>query len=71
MLYEKSKELLNIGFIVEDIKDLDIINEILRIGTSIPNKDLFKIEQIRDELLNEIRDLKITYTLAKEHEHKL
>ena len=59
LLYKLGKELLKNGFIVEYIKDLDVINDILRISQSIKNNEFFKIEKIRDNLLSEIESLKL------------
>ena len=66
LLYNEATDLLKNGFIVEDIKDLSILNEILRIGITIPNEDISKIEKIKDSLLKEISELKIAYKIAKE-----
>ena len=65
LLYKLGKVLLKNGFIVEDIKDLDVINDILRISQSIENKEFFKIKKIRDNLLSEIESLKLTLGRVK------
>jgi len=51
--------LLKKGIIIEDIKNLSIIQEILSIRNTIENKDIDKIENIKDKLLNEIGSLKL------------
>ncbi|MHA1670292.1 MAG: V-type ATP synthase subunit A [Promethearchaeota archaeon] len=66
LLYKKAKELLNQGIIIEEIKDLTIINDILRISNSIPNNEFYKIEKLKEKLLDEISELKISYSMMKE-----
>ncbi len=61
LLYKEAKELLNQGIIVEEIKDLPIINEILRISNSVQNNEFYKIEKLKEKLLNEINSLKLRY----------
>ncbi|MFX1313922.1 MAG: V-type ATP synthase subunit A [Promethearchaeota archaeon] len=61
LLYKEAKELLNQGIIIEDIKDLDVINDILRISSSIPNDEFKKVEEIKEKLLNEINKLQSFY----------
>ena len=65
LLYKEGKELLEKGFIIEDIKSLRLINDILRINHTIENKDFDKIEDIKDQLLNEIESLKLTHGVFK------
>jgi V/A-type H+-transporting ATPase subunit A len=65
LLYKKAKELLSQGIIIEEIKDLTIINDILRIGNSIPNNEFYKIEKLKEKLLDEINELKISYSTMK------
>jgi V/A-type H+-transporting ATPase subunit A len=65
LLHKKAKELLSQGIIIEEIKDLKIINEILRIGNSIPNNEFYKIEKLKEKLLDEINELKISYSTMK------
>ncbi|MHA1886135.1 MAG: V-type ATP synthase subunit A [Promethearchaeota archaeon] len=60
LLYKESKELLNQGFIIEDIKSLESVNNILRMNRSIPNDKFQKIEQVKDKMLNEIASLKLS-----------
>jgi len=61
LLYKEAKELMDKGIIIEEIKDLKIINDILRISNSIPNDDFIKIEEIKKRLLEEINSLKTTF----------
>ena len=65
LLNKESKELLEKGFLIEDIKNLKIINRILRINRSVDNADFNKIEDIKDELLNEIESLKLIHGVFK------
>ncbi len=58
LLYKEGKDLLKQGILVEDIKDLTVIHDILRIGNSIPNDDFFKILDIKKKLIEEIQSLK-------------
>ncbi|MFX1409368.1 MAG: V-type ATP synthase subunit A [Promethearchaeota archaeon] len=61
LLYKEAKELMDKGIIIEEIKDLKIIDEILRISNSIPNDDFMKIEEIKKRLIEEINSLKTTF----------
>jgi len=60
LIYKESKELIKQGFYIEEIKELSVINEILRINRTIPNEDFHKIENLKDKLLSEIEELKLT-----------
>jgi len=60
LLYTESKKLLDQGFIIEDCKALKEINDILRIGHSIPNTDFNQIEKLKEILLNRIEYMKLT-----------
>ncbi|MFX0186971.1 MAG: V-type ATP synthase subunit A [Candidatus Hodarchaeota archaeon] len=60
LLYHQGKDLLKQGFIVEDIKDLEILNDILRISHTIPNNNFTNIVKVRNKLLNEIETLKLS-----------
>lgn len=59
LFYKKAKELLSQGIIIEEIKELKIVNEILRISNSIPNNEFYKIEKLKEKLLDEIYELKM------------
>ncbi len=65
LLYKESIELLKQGFLIEDIKDLKTINDILRINRSIPNNNFEKIEKLKKKMLNEIETLKLTSGVFK------
>ncbi len=60
LLFKESKELLNQGFMIEDIKSMEAVNIILRMNRSIPNNKFEKIEQVKTMMLNEIASLKLT-----------
>ena len=47
--------------LLEDIKNLDVINSILRIGITIPNESFDKIVEIKDTLIKQMEDLKLSY----------
>jgi V/A-type H+-transporting ATPase subunit A len=61
LLYQKAKLLLTQGVIIEEIKEISVVNDILRIGSSIPNTDYEKIEELKQRLLKEIDKLKLSY----------
>jgi V/A-type H+-transporting ATPase subunit A len=65
LIYKEGKELMKQGFLIEDIKNLKTINEILRIGQEIPNDEIKKIESLKKKLLNEIELLKLTRGVFK------
>lgn len=60
LLNDESKELLKQDFLIEDIKNLEAINDILRISNSVSNDDFDQIVNIKNKLLNEIQSLKLT-----------
>jgi len=60
LLHKEGEQLLTQGILFEDIKDLNIINEILRINHTIPNEDFNKIEKLKKKLLRDIENLKLT-----------
>jgi len=59
LVYKEGQELLKQGFLIDDIKDLDTINGILRINHAIKNEDFYLIENLKKALLNEIETLKL------------
>ncbi|MEJ2296510.1 MAG: V-type ATP synthase subunit A, partial [Candidatus Lokiarchaeota archaeon] len=61
LFYNKAKDLLQSGVLLEDIKKIDTINKILRIGITIPNEDFDAIVEIKDDLMKEMEDLKFSY----------
>ncbi|GAG90359.1 unnamed protein product, partial [marine sediment metagenome] len=52
-------------FLIEDIKSLLVINDILRINRTISNDDFDKIEGIKRKLLSDIESLKLTQGVLK------
>ncbi len=60
LLNDETKELLKQGFFIEDIKNFEVINDILRVSHSVPNSDFDQILNIKDKLLKEIQSLKLT-----------
>jgi len=65
LLYKEGIQLLNQGYLIDDIKDLTVINDILRISYSIPNNEFAKLEILKKRLLNEIESLKLTYGISR------
>jgi V/A-type H+-transporting ATPase subunit A len=61
LLYKEAKELLTKGVIIEEIKDLESLDDILRISKSIPNENFNKIIEIKEKLIKEIKNLKRVY----------
>jgi len=61
LLYNESKLLLKQGFLLEDIKSLAALNDILRINNTIPNNEFSRLDNIKKKFLREIELLKITY----------
>ncbi|MFX0038036.1 MAG: V-type ATP synthase subunit A [Promethearchaeota archaeon] len=60
LVYKESMELIKEGFYIEEIKTLRVMSEILRINRTIPNEDFDKLENIKNKLLNQIEELKLT-----------
>ncbi|MGV9200053.1 MAG: V-type ATP synthase subunit A [Promethearchaeia archaeon] len=61
LLFNEGKKLLEKGILLEDIKSLSSVSDILRISQSIPNDDFSQILKIKDQLINELETLKISY----------
>ena len=59
LVYKEGEELLKQGFLIDDIKELDTINGVLRINHAIKNEDFYLIENLKKTLLNEIETLKL------------
>ena len=59
LFYKEGEQLLKQGYIIEEIKDLKIINDILRISQSIPNNEYTSIEKLKNKFLREIESLKL------------
>jgi len=66
LLYNEGKQLINQGFLIEEIKELEVVNDILRIGRVVPNDDFKKIEKLRSKLINEIETLKLLHGVFKQ-----
>jgi len=65
LLYKEVGKLLKNGIIIEYIKDLEIINKILRIGPTIPNNKLEKISNLKEELKKSLDDLKYSLEVSR------
>jgi len=46
---------------LEDVKSLEVIDDIRRVSQTIPNDQFEKIEKIKKELLREIQSRKLIY----------
>ncbi|MHA1525492.1 MAG: ATP synthase beta subunit C-terminal domain-containing protein [Promethearchaeota archaeon] len=65
LFYKESKDLLNQGIFIDEIKELKVVNNILRIRHSIPNNEFDKIVKIKKNLLAEIELLKMMSGVLK------
>ncbi|MFX0047048.1 MAG: V-type ATP synthase subunit A [Candidatus Hermodarchaeota archaeon] len=65
LLYHEGQQLISQGYLIDDIKDLDVIEDILRIGQSVPNDRLQQIEDLRKKLTYEIESLKLMRGVVK------
>ena len=61
LLYNEGKKLLDKGILLEDIRSLASINDLMRISQSIPNDEFSQILRIKNQLINELETLKISY----------
>jgi len=60
LLYEEGKKLIQQGYFTEDIKNLRVIQKILRIKNNIENEDYKQIFNLKDQLIQEINQLKLS-----------
>jgi len=67
LLYQEAKELLKQGYIIKDIKDLEVIDKIKRIKNTIPNEKINEIENIKKTLRNQIESLKKSYGVVRSY----
>ncbi len=61
LLYREGKELLRKGYIIKDIKEFKVINQIKRIKNTIPNDQIGQIEEMKHNLFKQIKSLKKMY----------
>ncbi|MFX1235336.1 MAG: V-type ATP synthase subunit A, partial [Promethearchaeota archaeon] len=61
LFYNKAKELLTSGYLLEDIKSFEVLNDLRRISQNIPNDEFNKIEEIKNRLLADIQSIKLMY----------
>jgi len=59
LIYNVGKDLVIKGLFLEDILDSELIDKILRISQTVPNKNFQQIETIKNELINKFRLLSI------------
>jgi V/A-type H+-transporting ATPase subunit A len=60
LVFKESKQLIKEGFYIEEIKELRVMDEILRINRTVLNEDFKKLEDIKNKLLKQIEELKLT-----------
>ena len=65
LLYKEGEQLIEKGFFIEEIKELKVLRDILRINRTIENKNFDKIDDLKINLLNEIESLKLTHGVFK------
>ncbi len=65
LLYQEGQQLITQGYLIDDIKDLKVIEDILRIGSSVPNNEFEKIEELKKQLIYEIESLKLMRGVLK------
>ena len=65
LLYHEGQQLITQGYLIDDIKDIKVVDYILRIGQSVPNDQLAEIEQLRKDLSYEIESLKLIHGALK------
>ena len=65
LLYHEGQQLIPQGYLIDDIKDLKVVDHILRIGQSVPNDQLKEIEELRNDLSYEIESLKLIHGALK------
>ncbi len=59
LLFKEGSKLLKQRIFFDDIKDLDVIFDILRISNSVPNEDFYRIEKLKNKVLRELEALKL------------
>jgi V/A-type H+-transporting ATPase subunit A len=64
LFYQEGQNLLAQGYIIKDIKELEIINRIKRIKNTIPNEEIDKIKELKNELMKQIQSLRKSYGVA-------
>jgi V/A-type H+-transporting ATPase subunit A len=57
LIYEEGKKLLKTNISIDDVLGEELMDEILRMKTSIPNENFDRIEIIRDKLLERVSSL--------------
>jgi V/A-type H+-transporting ATPase subunit A len=65
LLYHEGLDFLNQGYMLEDIKSLEVLDDIRRVSKAIPNDQFEKIETIKTKLLREIQSIKLSYSRKK------
>ena len=65
LFFKEGKDLLEQGFSIEDIKELEGVNGILRINHGIRNEDFHLIVNLKKNLLHEIETLKLLHGAFK------
>ncbi|MFO8018842.1 MAG: V-type ATP synthase subunit A [Promethearchaeia archaeon] len=61
LFYNRAKEILNRGVLIEDIKNMDIVDKFLRMKSEIPNDDFERMIELKKEMLSSFEHLRLIY----------
>ncbi|MGV9200288.1 MAG: V-type ATP synthase subunit A [Promethearchaeia archaeon] len=61
LFYNQAKELLNKGVLIEDIKNMDIINKLMRMKSEIANDKFKRMVELKEELMISFENLRLIY----------
>ena len=53
LLYNKTKSLVERGFLIDEKKCEEVLNEVMKISHYVPNENFEQIEELRDKINNE------------------
>ena len=56
--YERGMQLVQAGLVVKDITDLEVVSEMVRLKSEIPNKEIELIDDYGERLMKEVESLK-------------
>jgi len=55
LLYKGGEDLIEKDFIIEEKIDEEIVNDIMRIGRTVPNDEFYQIEDLKNQLLDQLK----------------
>ena len=55
LIYNKGKDLVDQGVLIENLLDPDLVNAILRINTTVTNEEFQKIESLKEKLVKQLK----------------